>query len=119
MKLHKAFGIARGDVVSLIGAGGKTSTMVALAHELADEGWRVLVTTTTRIGEDQLGLMPHTLGYDAGSSALADAMAEHRFVFAYSDVRGGKVYGPPPDWFGWALDAVDADALLIEADTAL
>ena len=56
MKLHKAFNVARGDVVSLIGAGGKTSTMVALAHELADEGWRVLVTTTTRIGEDQLGL---------------------------------------------------------------
>src|SRR3982751_3977308 len=109
MKLHQAFSIARGDVVSLIGAGGKTSTLVALAHELADEGWRVLATTTTRIGEDQLGLMPHAVPYDTGSAALAQAMADHRFVFAYSAVRGGKVYGPPPDWFGWALDSVDAD----------
>ncbi|MEO8397967.1 MAG: selenium cofactor biosynthesis protein YqeC, partial [Chloroflexota bacterium] len=31
---------------------------------------------------------------------------------------GGKVYGPPPEWFAWALDALDADALLIEADSA-
>lgn len=118
MKLHRAFDIARGDVVSLIGAGGKTSTLVALAHELADEGWRVLATTTTRIGEDQLRLMPHTLRYDAGSPAMAAAMAEQRFVFAYSDLRGGKAYGPSADWFGWALDAVDADVLLIEADGA-
>ncbi len=118
MKLHQAFSVARGEVVALIGAGGKTSTLVALAHELADEGWRVLATTTTRIGEDQLSLMPHALAYDCGSAALAQAMADHRFVFAHSDIRGGKVYGAPPDWFAWALDAVDADALLIEADGA-
>ncbi|MFN8452687.1 MAG: selenium cofactor biosynthesis protein YqeC, partial [Anaerolineae bacterium] len=118
MKLRTAFDIARGDVVSLVGAGGKTSTLIALAHELADEGWRVLATTTTRIGEDQLRLMPHALQFDDGASALATAMAEQRFVFVYSDIRGGKVYGPPGEWFGWALDSVDADALLIEADGA-
>ncbi len=118
MNLRRAFNLARGDVVSLVGAGGKTSTLIALAHELADEGWRVLATTTTRIGEDQLGLMAHALPYDCGSPALAQAMADHRFVFAFSEVRGGKVYGPPPDWFSWALDAVDADVLLIEADGA-
>ena len=118
MKLREAFDVARGEVVSLIGAGGKTTTLIALAHELADEGWRVLATTTTRIGEDQLRLMPFALRYDVGSRALTQALADHRFVFAYSDIRGGKVYGAPPGWFGWALDAVDADALLIEADGA-
>lgn len=118
MKLNQAFNITRGDVVSLIGAGGKTSTLIALAHELADEGWRVLATTTTRIGEDQLRLMPGAVRYDAGAATLASAMEQQRFVFAYGDVRNAKVYGPPPDWFGWALDSVDADALLIEADGA-
>ena len=29
-----------------------------------------------------------------------------------------QVYGAPPEWFDWALDALDADALLIEADSA-
>ncbi|MCC6802978.1 MAG: putative selenium-dependent hydroxylase accessory protein YqeC [Anaerolineae bacterium] len=115
MKLHTAFNITRGDVVALVGAGGKTSTLIALAHELTDEGWRVLATTTTRIGDDQLRLMPHAVRYDAGASAITASMAEDGFAFAYSDVRGGKVYGPPPEWFGWALDA---DVLLIEADGA-
>ena len=36
-------------VVSLVGAGGKTSTMYDLAGELADRGARVLVTTSTHI----------------------------------------------------------------------
>jgi len=118
MKLHKAFGIVRGDVVSLIGAGGKTSTLIALAHELVDEGWRVLAATTTRLGADQLSLMPRSLDYDAGSKVFTQALNQDRFVFAHGDIRGGKAYGPPPKWFAWALDALDADALLIEADSA-
>ena len=118
MKLYKAFNIARGEVVSLIGAGGKTSTLIALAHELADEGWRVLATTTTHIDAHQLNLMPRSLAHDAGSAAITQALNEDRFVFIYSAIRGGKVYGPPPEWFAWSLDALDADALLIEADNA-
>ncbi len=54
MKLHEAFEIARGDMVSFTGAGGKTSALVRLGKELSDSGWRVLATTTTRIGEEQL-----------------------------------------------------------------
>ncbi len=118
MKLYKALNIARGEVVSLIGAGGKTSTLIALAHELADEGWRTLATTQTVKGEDQLGLMPCSLDYDCGSVALTQALADHRFVFVRGDVRSGTIYPPPPEWFGWALDAADADALLIEADSS-
>lgn len=36
-------------VISLVGAGGKTTTMYQLADELAEQGKRVLVTTTTHI----------------------------------------------------------------------
>lgn len=37
------------QVVSLVGGGGKTSTMYQLADELAESGYRVLVTTSTHI----------------------------------------------------------------------
>jgi hypothetical protein len=37
MKLHQAFNITRGDVVAFIGAGGKTSILVNLGYELADD----------------------------------------------------------------------------------
>lgn len=41
--------IARGAVISLVGAGGKTSLMYKLAEEGKAVDWRVLVTTSTRI----------------------------------------------------------------------
>jgi probable selenium-dependent hydroxylase accessory protein YqeC len=46
-------GLMLGDrgVVSLVGAGGKTSLMFKLAHELAAAGEPVLTTTTTKIYE--------------------------------------------------------------------
>jgi molybdenum cofactor cytidylyltransferase len=117
MKLNEAFNIARGDVVAFVGAGGKTSTLVGLGYELADAGWRVLATTTTRIGEDQLGLMPHAIAL-SDRAQIAAALTEHRFVFLYDEIRGGKVYGPSPDHIAWMLDSLDADVLLIEADGA-
>ena len=116
MKLHQAFDITRGDVVAFIGAGGKTSMLVNLGYELASIGWRVLATTTTRIGEDQLGLIPHTLNSDAKRDAISVALTKHQFVFLYDSIRQGKVYGPSPDWTANLLDTVDSDVMLVEAD---
>ncbi len=48
MRLRQALGVMPGDVVALVGGGGKTSTALALAHELAPLT-RVIFTTTTRI----------------------------------------------------------------------
>ncbi|MEO0562340.1 MAG: selenium cofactor biosynthesis protein YqeC [Chloroflexota bacterium] len=118
MKLHEAFRIVRGDVVAFIGAGGKTSTMVALAHELADKGWRVLVTTTTRIGRDELDLMPIALAADAPAETISAALAQPGFVFLYGDIGEQKVQGIAPDAVAGMLDRVDSDVMLIEADGA-
>lgn len=118
MKLNQAFEIVRGDVVAFIGAGGKTSTLVSLGYELAEAGWRVLATTTTRIGEDQLSLMPYHMRYDAGSDAISSALTDHHFVFLYDRIEKDKVYGPTVDWTPQLLDNVDSDVLLVEADGA-
>jgi len=50
-QLREALGIGRGDVVSLVGAGGKTTTAMRLADELSAAGQRVIFTTTTKIME--------------------------------------------------------------------
>lgn len=42
-------------IISLVGGGGKTTTMYQLADELTELGRRVLVTTTTHIGEPESG----------------------------------------------------------------
>jgi len=41
--------IPPGSLISLVGAGGKTTTMYTLASELAGKGMRVVTTTTTNI----------------------------------------------------------------------
>ena len=38
MLLPDALGVTRGEMVSLIGAGGKTTTLFRLAKELRDQG---------------------------------------------------------------------------------
>jgi probable selenium-dependent hydroxylase accessory protein YqeC len=47
--LCEGLGISPGHVVSIAGAGGKTSLMYALGRELASAGHRVLLTTTTKL----------------------------------------------------------------------
>jgi len=51
--LRRALRLDRGGVISLVGAGGKTSLMFRLARELAILGERVLTTTTTKISEQE------------------------------------------------------------------
>lgn len=49
MKLQEALALGYKGVISIVGAGGKTSFMYSLARELTAAGKRVLTTTTTRI----------------------------------------------------------------------
>lgn len=45
----KAFGLGKGGVVSIVGAGGKTSLLFQLATEAKSLGLRALVSTTTKM----------------------------------------------------------------------
>jgi molybdenum cofactor cytidylyltransferase len=52
--LREALGVGRGDVVSFVGAGGKTTTAMRLMVELAEAKRSVVFTTTTKILEPVL-----------------------------------------------------------------
>jgi probable selenium-dependent hydroxylase accessory protein YqeC len=52
--LARALGLDASRVISLCGAGGKTSLMAALTRELASDGERVLATTTTKMATSEL-----------------------------------------------------------------
>lgn len=118
MRLMDALALRRGDVVAFTGAGGKTSALARLASELAGAGWRVLATTTTRIGFHQLALFPASCSYEQMGQALSAFLDERRAVFWYSRIHEDKVYGIAPEQVTDLLDAVNADILLIEADGA-
>jgi molybdenum cofactor cytidylyltransferase len=118
MKLHQALRVVRGDVVAFIGAGGKTSALVALGHELAEMGWRVLVTTTTHIDREQIRLMPNVLPVSASSGEISTALAGGGFVFLHGEIDEEMVAGIAPDEVRSLLDRVDSDVMLVEADKA-
>jgi molybdenum cofactor cytidylyltransferase len=102
-------GIERGDLVALVGAGGKTT----LAHRLVDEamvrGWRVVFTTTTRIGADQHG------GHVVTGPEQAPAVLERTGVCVVASPDGaGKLAGPAPA----EVERLRADLVVVEADGA-
>ena len=119
MGLLTVLGIGRGDVVSVVGAGGKTTLVYRLAAEARSAGWRVLVTTTTHMGT----LHEATTGpvlVEAESDIevdLARALAtEGRATVLGRRVRPDKIEGLAPE----RVDALvaTADLVLVEADGA-
>jgi probable selenium-dependent hydroxylase accessory protein YqeC len=99
--LIEALGLERARLISLCGAGGKTTLMFALARELAATGERVLVTTTTRIGsaEGERSWPPGISISHGGKSA-----------------DGRKLIGHPPEFIDELKESGQFDRLLVEAD---
>ena len=83
-------------VISIVGAGGKTSTMYDLAEELAAKGARVLITTSTHIAKPEqyrTEVIAKLADLDAGS--YAGALRNPRgFILA----AGKQAEGPDHAW---------------------
>ncbi len=120
MRLCDALDVQRGDVVSFVGAGGKTSALIRLGRELAAAGWRVLATTTTRIATEELDEFPWSTRWRfsllRGSRELATLLDDHGFVFVYQEIRNDKATGIPYEYVSRLMDEMNADVLLVEAD---
>ena len=89
--------------------------MLRLGRELIGQGLRVVATTTTRLGSDQLREFPAHL-VDPDRAALALALERDRLVLVVREVdeAQGKALGFTPD----RIDAfrAEADVVLVEAD---
>jgi probable selenium-dependent hydroxylase accessory protein YqeC len=112
-------GIARGDVVAAVGAGGKTTLLYALAAEAHAAGWRVLVTTTTHMGTLPEATTGPLLVEAEGVSErdVDDALSAHGLVTILGRrVRPDKLEGLSPE----RVDCLArrADLTLVEADGA-
>ncbi len=118
MKLHEALEITPGDVVAIIGAGGKTSLLAALGYELAEAGWRVLATTTMGMDAHLLDLMPAVFSAQSDRTEISAALSEKRFVFLYKTIENGVVHGVSREELPVWLDTMDSDVWLVEADRA-
>ncbi len=124
--LADALGVAGAEVVSLVGGGGKTTTLARLTGELRARGLRALATTTTKVGvpgpADPLRL--HCAATYARARALAARVAAAQDpgsgvpVLVRRQLSAEKAAGVPAAWLEqlWALALLDA--LVVEADGA-
>jgi molybdenum cofactor cytidylyltransferase len=114
--LAQALRVKRGDVVSFVGGGGKTTSMFRLAGELAGMGWRVVTTTTTHISQEQVKMSPAAIYLD-GVSLLSEQLARHGqcLIIGAPDGRG-RVSGASSELIAEIQARADVDAVLVEAD---
>lgn len=110
------------SLIAIVGAGGKTTTMYTLAAELAEQGRRVITTTTTNIFIPKPG-ETGTLIVASETATLLKMIGaawkqHHRITVAATAIGGGKLAGLEPGQPYELLMKSGADVVIVEADGA-
>ncbi|MCB2192081.1 MAG: putative selenium-dependent hydroxylase accessory protein YqeC [Deltaproteobacteria bacterium] len=116
-----ALELERGDLVSIVGAGGKTSLMEALASEQAAQGKAVLATTTTHIFrpsgevliEPHEDWLPERIGRVLTPGACLTVASESSVVQGRTKLKGLQHQN-----IDWLWEGALAPLILVEADGA-
>ena len=121
--LRQALLLGEGGVISLVGAGGKTSLMYSLSHELSRTGDSVLTTTTTKIYEPLPSQSSCVLVADSVTDLLTEARGhidEHRHITMARDrwPEEGKLIGLAPETVDAIRDSGLFRWIIVEADGA-
>ncbi len=120
LTLAGALGVNPGEVVALVGGGGKTTAMFRLAAELVSQGGRVLVTTTTHIFPPSSPELPPAIL----SGTLEELLMEARDAFKRHPLlvvaRGlnpdGRLAGIDPAWVAPLREQLPVSNVLVEVD---
>lgn len=111
---------APGSVISLTGAGGKTTTLFTLAREMRNRGFRVLATTTTAMYHPQRDAWPFDqLWLEADTAELYPPDSESGSITVAADhyaEKSGKLRGYPPEVIDRIKQRERFDYILVEAD---
>jgi probable selenium-dependent hydroxylase accessory protein YqeC len=121
MLLRDALGVTRGEMISLIGAGGKTTTMFRLAEEMRDQGCKVLVTTTTQIVRPTKPHVDRLFLVDEIQALidLSGDIAAPAIISAGCGInQDGDLQGMPVPWLDRLNREARFDVILVEADDA-
>ncbi len=106
-------GLADRELIAFVGAGGKTTLMAAVAHELADAGRNVVVTTTTQMAIDELE--PPVV---SSLSVLMENLGRSHLLYWAVPGSEDKATGPTPEEVNALFTQAPVDYVLVEADGA-
>ncbi len=111
------------EVVAVVGAGGKSSLLEALARAYEAEGAHVVLTTTTKVRPPGPGGRPLVVAETI--EGLVEALAAAAGGGPFSPLVGrrvssqGKLQGLPSEWIPVLRDLPGVTAVLVEADGSL
>lgn len=115
MSLAAQLGLGGRESVAIVGAGGKSTLLLGLGRQLSRAGYPVVMTTTTKMGADQL---PTWAVACRTVSEVQAAVRSGDPVFLLADIDTSKIVGVR----GELVDEVSAQAdvayVLAEADGA-
>jgi probable selenium-dependent hydroxylase accessory protein YqeC len=120
--IKKALDLKSKEVVSLVGAGGKTTLMFRLAKELLLAGKKLVTTTTTKILEPSSEETPCLFVY-SDEEKLKQLALQHIAQFGHvtlarERLESMKLEGISPDLVGLLCNSPEIDLMIIEADGA-
>lgn len=118
--LLAAFDAERFRFLHLVGGGGKTTLMYALARAHAEAGRTAISTTSTRILPPRPEESPRLLLGEASADEVRAALERDRHVSfaARLDPAAGKLVGHAPAYLSALAAARVADHMIVEADGA-
>ena len=105
--LRDQLGICEHELISIVGAGGKSAVLFTLGRELAIDGGRVILTTTTKMARDQV---TEPVCWSADPMAAGRQLLAGSPLFVALGTIPGKVTGPTPE---------DVDRLFLETSRGL
>jgi probable selenium-dependent hydroxylase accessory protein YqeC len=122
MTLARSLGLGEKEVISLVGAGGKTTLMFRLAKELLESGKKVVTTTTTKIAEPTRE-DTSCLFVDPDPAKTLQWVSDHldryrHLTLAGKRLESGKLQGISTDLVIDLWERTLIDYLVIEADGA-
>ena len=120
--LTDSLGLQEREMISLVGAGGKTTLMFRLAKELVLQGKKVITTTTTKILEPS-SEQTSRLVVDSDEKRVQHLVTLHldrdrHLTVARERLGSGKLQGVSPEVATALWDSTGADTVIIEADGA-
>ncbi len=107
------------DVISIVGGGGKTSTLIRLGKELYDFNKRVILSTTTHIENLNFKLIRYSGELTiALQEQIETEILNHPVIVAKRKVIGDKIKGLSIKQVAEINKEVSFDYMIIEADGA-
>ncbi len=120
MRLSEALALGNGEIIAIVGGGGKTTVMYRLAREAAADGGRAVATGTTLFTPPPDG-RKHLAVVEADEDALVDAVSaalerEHVIIAATGHGTQGRFLPVPPETVARLAAIPGVTRVVVEAD---